>query len=300
MPAILRKELADYLNSKRVLVLMLISVAIGVMALYGAYSVAKNSPAEFQFSQLFTSPAPLKVPEQLTSYLIYPNTLTYIFIPILGILLGFDAVNRERSSHTLRRLTYQPVYWDNIINAKFLAGLFIIIVAIATSLLLILGYGIRMIGIPPSSSELIRLFFFIIDAVVYGAFWMGLAMLFSTIFKRLYISLTIPVVVQVILGAYVYILPRYLSSQSMSLSLMRISPTQWFTESIMVILVPQWRGMGLVTAPQETSYFMMYNPLSIGQSLTIVWPQLIGVTAIAIVCLAITYALFMRKEVRFN
>lgn len=298
MPAILRKELTDYFSSKRVLVLMLVMVAISVLTLYGAYSVVKDSPGQFQFYQLFTSPTSLKVPQQLSSYLVYPNMLTYIFIPILGILLGFDAVSRERSSRTLSRLMFQPIYRDNIINAKFLAGLFVMITAVATSLLLILGYGIRMIGVPPSSSELLRLFFFAVNTIVYGAFWMSLAMLLSTLFKRAYISLTIPVVIQVILGAYVYLLPRYLSSQSMSLTLMRISPTEWFTESSMVLLVPQWRGMGLVTASQETTYYMTYNPLSIGQSLAIVWPQLISLLAIAIVCFAVTYVLFIRKAVR--
>ena len=51
---------------------------------------------------------------------------------------------------------------------------------VGTTILLVAGYGLRMIGVPPTAEEIIRIFLYIVLTVIYGAFWMGLVMLFST------------------------------------------------------------------------------------------------------------------------
>ena len=43
--------------------------------------------------------------------------------PLLGIAFGFDAINGERAEGTLPRLLAQPIYRDDVINGKFVAGL---------------------------------------------------------------------------------------------------------------------------------------------------------------------------------
>jgi ABC-2 type transport system permease protein len=43
---------------------------------------------------------------------------------------------------------------------------------------------------------------------------------------------------------------------------------------------------------------MISNPLSLGQSLIQVWPQLVIIIALAIICFALSYVLFMRQEIR--
>ncbi len=50
--------------------------------------------------------------------------------------------------------------------------------------MLVAGYGLRMIGVPPTAEEIIRLFLYGVLTVVYGAFWMGLSMLFSVVFQK--------------------------------------------------------------------------------------------------------------------
>jgi len=40
------------------------------------------------------------------------------------------------------------------------------------------------------------------------------------------------------------------------------------------------------------------NPLPLGQSFLIVWPQLVGLIALASICFAASYILFMRREIR--
>ena len=184
MRAIVRKELADYFSSMRVFILIILALGISALALYQVSQGIRDAYAdEFVFLKLFTTQLP---GESSNAWLLtYTNILSMFFIPLMGIALGFDAVNRERVTGTLSRLIAQPVYRDNIINAKFIAGLFVIILIVVASVLLIAGYGIRMVGVPPSIEEVIRLFFFAFIMVIYGAFWMGLSMLFSTLFRNL-------------------------------------------------------------------------------------------------------------------
>ncbi len=40
------------------------------------------------------------------------------------------------------------------------------------------------------------------------------------------------------------------------------------------------------------------NPLPLGQSFLIVWPQLVGLIALTSICFAASYIIFMRREIR--
>jgi len=55
-------------------------------------------------------------------------------------------------------------------------------------------------------------------------------------------------------------------------------------------------SLGLVTLSQVA--LMMPNPLSLGQSLLVVWPHLTSLLGLTIVCFAISYIVFMRQEIR--
>ena len=79
--------------------------------------------------------------------------------------------------------------------------------------------------------------------------------------------------------------------------LQRLSPSTLFGEATTVLLLPIWRGAGLLTAGEELSY-MILNPLSLGQSLLLVWPQLTTLIGLAAICFAVSYVVFMRQEIR--
>ena len=49
--------------------------------------------------------------------------------------------------------------------------------------LFVIGLGILLLGLPPSSEEVVRGFAFLIVAVAYGGVWLALALLFSVVFR---------------------------------------------------------------------------------------------------------------------
>jgi len=295
MTTILRKELADYFTSVRCFILFLLVFVASGVALYAAYYGIRGPISE---------PGPIFVRLFTTGKENIPSLVTFIalLVPLIGIALGFDAINSERSSGTLNRILSQPIYRDNVINGKFLAGIVTLSIMIGATMLIVAGYGLMMIGVPPTTEEIIRLFIYFISAIIYGAFWMGLAILFSILFRSLAISLLCPLAIWILLGNPIYnpyisfIVPAVSNSIGTQLMIARISPYFLFQEATMVLLIPVWRGWGLLTT--TTTGSMLPNPLPLDQSLLIVWPQLTSLICLTVICFAISYVVFMRQEIR--
>jgi ABC-2 type transport system permease protein len=314
MQAIIRKELADYFNSMRFLVLFMLVIISSGLTLFqvqqGIRATLEASKAVtvsgFVFLALFT-------PSLNIGYaIISPFSL---LVPIIGIALVFDAINSERTNRTMSRLLSQPVYRDSVINGKFIAGIITIAIVLGTTMLLVAGYGLRMIGVPPTAEEIIRLFVYFVVTIAYGAFWMGLSLLFSVVFRRSAGSLLVPIVVflvfylfWVMLGLGPAIanaispadsnspLAAQVNNLQLTQTLLRISPAYLYQEAYLVLLLPMWKGLGVITTSQAS--YMVQNPLSLGQSLLAIWPHLVGIISLSVICFAASYIVFMRQEIR--
>ena len=297
MLTILRKELADYFTSVRCFVLFLLVFIASAVAIYAAYNGIREAAID---------PGPVFIKLFTTTGQDIPSMAVFIalLVPIIGIALGFDAINGERSSGTLNRILSQPIYRDSVINGKFLAGIVTLAIMIGAIILLVGGYGLRMIGVPPSAEEIVRLFIYFVSAVIYGAFWMGLAILFSVLFRSLAVSLLFPLAIWIVIGIpasvfnpYInFLVPAVSDSVGVQLMVARFSPYFLFEEATQVLLIPVWRGYALLTSTTTSS--MLPNPLSLDQSLLIVWPQFTVLIALTAVCFAISYIVFMRQEIR--
>jgi len=60
--------------------------------------------------------------------------------------------------------------------------------------------------------------------------------------------------------------------------------------------VPVVRSLGMVSS--SVAAYMVPNPLSLGQSILLVWPHLVSLVSLSAVCFGISYVLFMRQEIR--
>src|SRR5579884_311714 len=177
---VFRKELASHLGSRRFAILFALIVLAGVSATYvAAQSVQadlKDHPNQaFVFLRLFTASS-----GNLPPFAAFIGFLG----PLLGIAFGFDSINSEQARGTLGRLLSQPIYRDDVINGKFLAGMATTSIALLSIFLIVGGLGLRMIGVPPTGDELIRLLFFFILSVIYIGFWLALATLFSLLTRQ--------------------------------------------------------------------------------------------------------------------
>lgn len=287
---VFEKELADHLTSWRFIILFAIVFVVGVVAIYldAQYIRQEVVEARFVFLKLYT-----------TSGQGVPLFMFFItfFMPIVGIILGFDAINSEKSSGTLSRLLSQPIYRDAVINGKFLAGVVTIAVMMTGLMMLVAGMGLRIIGVPPSSEEALRLMLFLIMTIIYGAFWLGLGILFSVLFQRVATSALASIAIWLLFSfmGFIFIFPTLVQIGQAGWTVMQVSPVALFLQVTFLLLVPTARSVGQML---QSGGLLPTSALPLSQSLISVWPHLISLILLMVVCFAISYIKFMREEIR--
>ncbi len=310
---VFQKEIEDHFNSWRFIFAFLIVFIPSIFFVWRAAGIMKGvitGFSQFAFMPLFTTSI-FETPIGLlpTSFL----ELIAILLPLVGIALGMDAINSERNNGTLSKLISQPIYRDNVINAKFMAGFATISILMVSVVLLIVGMGIYIIGIPPTAEEAWRILFFLVISIIYGAFWLGLSILFSILFRSvaasalvsigvwLFFAFLFPLIQQLIAGAMTSdTQASAIRNVQTLITISRISPIQLFNESMVMILAPGARTITqlLQLMTGNAGNFALNTPLSLGQSLLSVWPQIIITIVLTAICFAISYIRFMREEIR--
>ncbi len=308
---IVRKEIADYLHSWRFFILIGIIMLTCLGSLYTALSgitkaaAATDTRVEFLFLRLFT-----------ISNGTVPSFMSFITFlgPLLGIGLGFDAINSERNKGTLSRILAQPVPRDYVINAKFAAALLVIGAAFFALGLLVMGIGILVTGIELTFEEFLRIISYLLMSLVYVAFWLNLSILFSVLFKQpataalsgiavwLFFSVFYNMIIELLGNALApgeLTVESILSYESTMMFLLRLSPAYLFSEVTKTLLYPTVNTLGSSILASEQQFFMIPDtPLSFVQSLLVCWPQLTAMIAATLICFGLSYYIFMRQEIR--
>jgi ABC-2 type transport system permease protein len=75
-----------------------------------------------------------------------------------------------------------------------------------------------------------------------------------------------------------------------------ISQVILFQKISAVVLNPLARAFGTLYLTRATN--LIRSPLSLSQSLLVIWPQFVGLIALMFICFAISYTIFMRQEIR--
>lgn len=309
---IIRKELADHLSSKRFPLVFALVFLTGISTAYlGAQAITKTPSGEAEqtlvFLRLFTG-APSLVP----SFIYFMG----LFGPIIGMALGFDAINREVSSGSLLRIMSNPVHRDAIINGKISAGMLTILLIILSVVGTVVGFDILLIGFGPGLDGTIRILYFILASTLYIGLWMGISLLFSVIFRRVTTSALACLALWIFFNFFIYMIASvvaeiavplrpYFPSAPLSvimaheevrMAVLRTSPTTLYMEVANVVLNPEIRSMGLVYIVSKD--LPTPQPLSLDESVMLAWPNISALLSGLVVCLTLSYVIFMRKEVR--
>lgn len=304
-----QKEISDQVRSWRFIIL----IAIIALTCFGSLYTSLNSLSDalknsqvndsFLFLKLFTASN-----GTLPSFFVFIGFLG----PLLGIGMGFDAINSEHNRGTMSHILAQPIHRDYLLNAKFVAALTVITFMFFALGFMVMGFGLISIGIPPTPEEFWRIIFFILLSILYVAFWLNLSILFSVKFRQpatsaltviavwLFFTVFYPIIVNLISKSVV---PLHMASgyqmylaDEIKINLMRIVPNQLFSDATTTLLMPTVRSLGPLTMRQV--YGTIPGPLPFGQSLLLVWPQVTGLIAATILCFVLSYVMFMRREIR--
>lgn len=311
LSVMVRKEIADHIRSWRFIILLALIVLTFIGSMYVSLSNLKaavgneNDPDRlFLYLKLLTT-----TDGSLPAFHIFISFLG----PLLGIGLGFDAVNSEQNNGTLTRLLAQPVYRDQLLLAKFTGSLIVITTLFLSLALLMIGGGHLVTGVLIEASECIRILSFVALTVAYVGFWLSLSIWLSVRFRQaatsaltaigiwLFFTIFYRIIVNMAVKAF-FPDPTFLSESeilswnSLLLDLLRLAPSQLYTDATTTLLMPSVRSLGPLTMEQMAG--AIPAPLPVRESLLIVWPQVTGLLAATAVCFALSYYSFMRREVR--
>ena len=178
------------------------------------------------------------------------------------------------------------------------------------------GYGIVRLGIVPEAGEVFRLLGWAAATFVYvvavagvraaalgrhpGAATSALigfgTWLFLTLFGPLVLSLLAPILAPVSGASNEQIYQSAVFQDTIT----RLLPGNLYQEISVALLNP---SATQVSAPATIGQAIQANQqiatlLSLDQSLLLVWPQIVALVALTVLCFGAAYVLFMRQEVR--
>lgn len=312
---VFKKELLDHFGSKRYAILFGLILLLSIVSAYqGTDFIRNNSNAGFL--AVFSG-------SRFGFSFVYSMVL---FGPIVGLALGFDAINKERTSGTLSVLISQPIFRDSVINGKFLAGATALAALTLGTIGITVGIAIPMLGFGPTLGEASSILLLSALTILYLSFWLSLGVLFSVLTKKVSISTLSSVAIWLICSIMISVIATQVANalvpmpsnfrgmgrgesgvrpqdllettdfqalmqerSSIESSISKLSPTNLYSEVASSILGVTQGGRG---------FSMGFRNPTLGQSVTASWPNVAALAVGLVVCFAISYIGFVRTEVR--
>jgi ABC-2 type transport system permease protein len=183
---IAKKEITDALRNKLFLITLGLLLLLTVVSIILASIQVRAAMSEYNNSVGFLKamgktelpPAPNLNP--LAASKGFVNYLGMIGA-LLAMILGNNAIVKERRSGTLKLLLSRPVFRDSLLNGKLLGNLGIL--ALISALVGMITYvSLLLIGnVSLSGNEITRMIFFFIMSFLYMAFFLILAVTLSLV-----------------------------------------------------------------------------------------------------------------------
>jgi ABC-2 type transport system permease protein len=310
------KELRDQFGSKRFLILFGLIVVLGGLSAYQGVDFIRNNTSS-SFVWIFSG---ARMSFSFIQIMVF-------FGPILGLALGFDAVNKERANGTLSIVLGQPIYRDSVINGKFIAGAVALTTLVFSTIAIMCGISIPMVGFAPTLEEALKIVSLALLTTVYLLLWLSLGILYSTVFKKTSTSIlfsiatwmTFSIVISIVAyalssalvpvpagdiigtpsgqsgqgGQRFSVSPEYMEAMQERMALQsaiqKISPTQLYQDTASSILGVGSFGFGRQEFARTTT---------LTEALANNWANIAVLTVVMVVAFAASYMMFLRTEVR--
>jgi ABC-2 type transport system permease protein len=213
----------------------------------------------------------------------------------------------------MSRILAQPIYRDALLFGKFLASLATLAVFLTALWLCVIGFGILLLGLPPSGEEILRGLGFLIAAIAYGGVWIAVALVFSVVFRSpataalcalslwlffaFFWNMLVPIITQSIVAIDPYDPETQITAINIAMALGHLSPQQLFGDTALALFNPATRSLGPLFSFQLEGA-LMGAPLPAWQSFLLIWPQLTALVSATVVLFTIAYLLFQHQEIR--
>lgn len=301
---IAQKEFADIIWSPRFIVIL--SVLILSMLAMG-----------YQAGQSIVSMDRMGMGMDFSPLMMGFNSLSYMFGSIgalVAIVLGFDAIVRERKSGSLNVLMTHPVYRDNVITGKLVGLMAALGMVIVVAVVVPVGIMFSVSGISVNPEELGRIIVYIGLVFLLLSIYLALGVTTSTFCKEPSNSLVYSLAVWVVLGTLLLqialILALIITGQSMYSmqepgnqenymvvvqQILQISPVTHFNE----VISSGSSGIAMVLSEGATSTMQGLFDMSHNLSTWVkqYWVNLVVLIVSPLILLIVSFVAFLRKDI---
>lgn len=200
------KELKDYLNSKRFMVIfgfLALLTIIGAITGYISYSDSLetyNSALSSVNSTLtFGGRGPSIISSMPSVLSIFSSYGTYIGSvgAFLAICMGFDMITREKEEGTLKLLLTHPVFRDSVINGKLLGAGAMLVMVLASTFLATIAI-MMFFGVVPGTDDLTRIAAFFGATLLFMFTFLAISVTASTISGNSSMAVLIAIFIMII------------------------------------------------------------------------------------------------------
>ncbi|WP_305064039.1 ABC transporter permease [Methanococcoides sp.] len=224
------------------------------------------------------------------------------FAPIIGIVLGFDAIVKEIKSNSMNVLLTHPLFRDNIILGKILGLATCILLILFISINIAAGAMLIVSGLPVTMQHIIRIELFVVLTFIYVLFFLALSMTISIIAKKANISLLFNIAIWLVitvLFAELIFTSSYILTDSAEIA----------TEQTLYYInfIPEHHYAALTVGMQDIEKESLGSSSAIGgifdTSYTLsdwaaeFWPNLVILISFSIVSLIASVIAFLKKDI---
>jgi ABC-2 type transport system permease protein len=179
-----RKQVEDAFSSKKFIGLLLLFLAFSMGTVYMGAGQYEERMTDYRSGEQWADK-----PDFIDIFSMMMQLNMPLAAGLLAIFLSYDSISKEREEGTIELLLSYPVYRDEVINGKFVSGIFILALALMFSFIAGIGLAIYMVADLPTMSNIFRLSFVWLGTVIYMGFFLALATFLSTIFRSSWRSL---------------------------------------------------------------------------------------------------------------
>ncbi|MDJ1420935.1 MAG: ABC transporter permease [Candidatus Methanoperedens sp.] len=235
-----------------------------------------------------------------------------LFLPLLGIALGFDTIVKERKSASLNVLLTHPVFRDNIITGKILGAMATLALVVGIAVIASVGTLLTVTGVQVTLLEIERILFFAILTFLYISIFLGVGLFFSIVSKSasnsliygIAVWLNMVIVYSAIIAVIAAIATGQTSTQYMfnkptqelNIKMQKFTPVYHYAETVYgVPSMGMWGGFSISSIKLSRGIFDTGS--SLDKWFEEYWSNLVVLITLPIVLLIVSIIAFMRKDI---
>lgn len=233
-----------------------------------------------------------------------------LFLPFMGIALGFDAMNKERESGSLNVLLTHPLFRDTIITGKILGAMITLALVVCVSILTVVGTMLVISGTELSLLMLKRLLIFTILTYLYLSIFMALGIFTSVVSKNatnsliyniafwLGLCVTFGMIVATTASIITGHMPLDLTDNDNFLQfnadIQKLSPAHHYAMTVSGVPSLSWLG---VSSERASVRGIFDTEHTLGQWWNELWTNVIILLITPIILIIISFITFLRQDI---